>query len=79
MGTAATLPFVVRADDKLSLDLGTPADLGALELAVDEGGDGGADRTVPFGEPVVGAGASDLFQPFRTSRSRTSTGLTASR
>jgi hypothetical protein len=61
--TAATLPFVVRAGDKLSLELGAPSDLASLELAVDETGDGSPDRTVPFGDPVVGAGASDRFQP----------------
>jgi hypothetical protein len=63
VGVAATLPFVVRAGDKLSFVLGTPADLGSLELAVDEGGDGSVDRTVSFGEPVVGKGADDRHQP----------------
>jgi hypothetical protein len=62
--TAATLPFFMRAGDKLSLAFAVPADLGSLELAVDEGGDGSTNRTVPFGEPVVGAGASDFIQPF---------------
>lgn len=57
---AATLPFVVRSGDELSLEIGMPADLGSLELTVD----GRNDRTVPFGEPVVGAGASDFIQPF---------------
>jgi hypothetical protein len=61
--TAATLPFVVRAGDKVSLRIAVPADLGPLELAVDEGGDGDADRTVAFGRPVVGKGASDRIQP----------------
>jgi len=60
---AATLPFVVRAGDKLSLELAAAADLGPLELAVDEGGDGGVDRAVAFGAPVVGKGADDRIQP----------------
>jgi hypothetical protein len=58
-GAAATLPFVVRAGDKITMTLRTPADLGALELTVD----GRTDRTIQFGRPAVGAGASDRFQP----------------
>lgn len=57
--TAATLPFVVRAGDKLSLEMAMPADLGSLALEVE----GRADRTIAFGEPVVGPGASDRSPP----------------
>lgn len=57
--TAATLPFVVRAGDKITMSLGAPADLASLELTVD----GRDDRTVPFGEPVAGNRASDRIQP----------------
>jgi hypothetical protein len=57
--TAATLPFVLHAGDRLSLRIAVPADLASLELTVD----GRDDRTVPFGEPVVGKGASDLIPP----------------
>ena len=57
--TVSTLPFFVRAGDKITMSVGAPADLSTLELTVD----GSQDRTVPFGDPVAGEGASDRIQP----------------
>jgi len=61
--TAATFPVVVRKGATIMLHLSAPAELGSLELVVDEDGDGRDDRTVPFGAPVVGPAASDMLQP----------------
>jgi hypothetical protein len=57
--TAATFPFVVRPGDRITMSLRAPADLDSLALAVH----GSDDRTMPFGEPVVGKGASDRLAP----------------
>jgi hypothetical protein len=60
---AATFPVAVRQGATMTLELSSPAVLGSLELAVDDDGDGRADRDVEFGAPVVGPGASDLLSP----------------
>jgi hypothetical protein len=61
--TAATLPVALRESATVTLDLSSPAALESLELAIDDDGDGRADRSVGFGAPVVGAAAADLLQP----------------
>jgi hypothetical protein len=60
---AATLPVVVRKGATVTLDIPSPAELGSLELGVDDDGDGQADRTVDFGAPLHGSAASDLLSP----------------
>jgi hypothetical protein len=61
--TAATLPVLLRKHAGVTLEISSPADLGSLQLAIDEDGDGRADRSVEFGEPVVGSAATDLLAP----------------
>jgi hypothetical protein len=61
--TAATLPFILESEARVTLALTAPADLNSLVLAIDDTGDGTADREVHFGAPVVGDAASDLLSP----------------
>ena len=61
--TAATFPLQLRKGSKVTLELSSPAELGSLEIEVDDDSDGRADRTVAFGAPLVGPAASDLLQP----------------
>jgi Ca2+-binding RTX toxin-like protein/pimeloyl-ACP methyl ester carboxylesterase len=65
-GVASTPPFVVAAGARLTLALSSPADLGSLAVSIDDDADGTADRSVPFGEPVSGAAASDVTPPVST-------------
>jgi hypothetical protein len=62
-GVASTAPIAVRAGATLTMTLPRPTDLSLLTVGVDDDGDGAVDRTVPFGEPIGGAAASDVTPP----------------
>jgi Lecithin:cholesterol acyltransferase/Bacterial pre-peptidase C-terminal domain len=63
-GTVASPPVDVQSGAVITLGL-SPA-FSALQLQVDDDGNGTVDRTIPFGPPVSGAAALDLTPPTST-------------
>jgi hypothetical protein len=60
---AVSPPISVKQGAVLSVSYAQPQDLSLLSLTVDDNGDGVADRTIPFEQPVQDAAVDDTTPP----------------
>ena len=60
---AVSPPITVQRGAVLSVSYAQPQDLSLLSLTVDDNGDGVADRTIPFEQPVQEAAVDDTTPP----------------